>query len=123
MEYEERIDRQQGSYVVASGTDFEDILTKEPIELITGIINVGEYTNLHNWFIRDCKYVGMLKNEGIKEALFFIGTGESNLFAAGGVYYDLTYIIQPDQIGKSYNPGTFRNAFLRQNKAGIYFWK
>lgn len=124
MEYELRIDRQQGNYIVASGRDFEEILIKKPIELITGIINPGEFTDLHGWFKSECQYLGLLQdNKHSQYAIFYLGAGQSDLFNNGGFYYDLSIIIQPDRIGKSYKAGSFRDVYIKQNSKGKYFWK
>lgn len=77
MEYEIRIDRQQGTYIVASGRDFEDILIKQPFELITGKINPGEFTDLHGWFRCPCQYLGLLQdNKHSQYAIFYLGAGQ-----------------------------------------------
>lgn len=124
MEYEERISRQQGNYIVASDRDFENILIKKPIELITGKINPGDFTDLHGWFTCKCQYLGLLVDEKyMQQAIFYLGAGKNDLFNKGGFYYDLTYIIEPNRIGKSYKPGTFRDAYLIQKQNGKYQWK
>lgn len=126
MEYEERIDSVQGSYIVASNNSFEDILLKEPIELCFTTVNPGEETNLGDWFNRKVKYVGMLPSEDhkvIKKAVFYIGKGESDLFQEGAEYYDLTLIIAPNRIGKVYKAGTFRDCFWLKRKGNKYYWK
>lgn len=123
MQYEQRISRDQGNYIVASGREFESFLHKEPIELSTGKIMPGEKTDLHGWFSRKSEYCGILDNDSaIKKAVFFIGEGDSDLFNEGGVYYDVTFIIQHDRIGKSYKEGSFRDYFLRK-KENKYYWK
>ena len=118
MEYEERICTTQGKYIVASGIDFEEILEKKPIELISGKINTGEYTTMHGWFDKPCRFVGFLNTW----AIFYLGGGQDDLFSAGGYYYDATAIFTSDRIGKSYRAGSFRDAFLRQ-KNNKYYWK
>ena len=124
MEYELRIKRGQGNYIVASGRDFEDILIKKPIELITGKINPGEFTDLHGWFTKKCQYLGLLKDEKYSQyAVFYLGAGESDLFNNGGFYYDLTIIIEPNRIGKSYKAGSFRDVYLRKTTKDKYYWK
>ncbi len=124
MQYEQRLNRDQGNYIVASGRDFEDILIKEPVSLITGDIYPGQLTDLHGWFNRPVKYCGILPSENvdIKYAIFFIGEGDCDLFSSGGCYYDMTYILKPDRIGKSYKEGTFRDCYLRK-KNNKHFWK
>lgn len=126
MEYEERICRVQGNYIVASGKDFEDILIKEPMRIITGVINPDDYTTLNGWFTKPVKYCGMLADPGsvsIKKAIFYLGEGFGDLFFFNtGYYYDLTYILGPNHIGKCYARGTFRDFYLRENK-NKYNWK
>lgn len=124
MEYKERIHREQGNYIVASGPEFEDILTKEPIIVNNTVINPGEMTDLYGWFTRKCRYVGFILNGIIKEAIFFMGTGEADLFSnSGPYYYDKTYIIENNRIGKCYTPGTFRDSYLRRKPNGTFYWK
>jgi len=124
MQYEKRIDTQQGNYLVASGIDFENILIKEPI-IINGIsIFPVEMTDLYSWFSKVCRYVGYFETTEItKEAVFYLGSGDVDLFSNGGQYYDITYILKSDRIGKSYKAGSFRDCFLRIKKNGSFFWK
>ena len=125
MLYQEHINRQQGNFITTlSGVEFENNLLKEPIRLITGDIFPGEFTTLHDWYIEPCRYCGMLEKNDIqiKQAIFFMGKDQDDLFKTGTYYYDLTYILQPDRIGKCYKPGTFRDCFLKTNKKG-YYWK
>ncbi len=124
MEYEERIDRQQGNYIVASSRDFENILIQKPIELITGQINPKDFTDLHGWFTCRCQYLGLLDDKRhMQQAVFYLGGGKDDLFSKGGFYYDLTFIIEPNRIGKSYKPGTFRDVYLKKKPNGQYYWK
>lgn len=125
MNYQEHINRQQGNFITTSiRTDFENQLIKEPIRLITGDIYPDQITTLHGWFYKPCRYCGMLPDETmtIKKAVFFLGNSQGDLFTDDTWYYDLTYIIQPDRIGKSYKPGTFRDCYLKKNNKG-YYWK
>ena len=46
----------------------------------------------------------------------------STLFEEGGEYYDVTMIITPTRIGKSYKAGTFRDVHLKKNKKGEYMF-
>lgn len=103
-DYEERIDSKSGTYIVCGSTDFETILEKKPLELLNLKIEVGEMTVLFGWFDKPVKYVGFLGNK----AIFYLGSGESNLFEKGAEYYDVTYVFSPTVIGKCYSPGTFR---------------
>jgi len=119
MEYEERIDVDQGTYIVASSRDFENILDKTSIVLKSGVINPGQFTTLHGWFTKEVEFLGFID----KKAIFYLGEGEHDLFSNGGFYYDVTYILQPDRIGKSYKKGSFRDSFLRFNKKQEYYWK
>ena len=120
MEYEERICREQGNYIVASDRSFENILDKTSIVLKSGVINPGQFTTLHNWFIKPVEFLGFIEN---KKAIFYLGAGTNDLINNGGFYYDLTIILQPDRIGKSYKAGSFRDVYLRQSKNGDFFWK
>jgi hypothetical protein len=119
MEYEQRIDRSHGNYIVSTGRDFENILSKLPIKLESGKINPGENTTLHGYFIEPIEFVGFFG----KAAIFYLGQGEADLFTDGGFYYDATFIISKNRIGKSYKQGSFRDVFLQQDATGKYFWK
>ncbi len=124
MEYEERICPIQGNYIIASDESFEDILLKESICLESGTINPGDFTVLNGWFTKPCRYAGILPGDGtLKQAVFFLGKGNNNLFETGGVYYDMTIIIDKNRIGKSYRELSFRDSFLRQRNNGTYYWK
>lgn len=126
MQYEERIDSKQGSYIVASDKSFEDILLKEPLQLEFTTVNPGEESDLGDWFNRKVRYVGMLPSKDhkvIKKAVFYIGKGESDLFQEGAEYYDLTYVIAPNRIGKKYTELTFRDCFWLKRKGNKYYWK
>jgi hypothetical protein len=118
MKFEKRIDFKQGTYIVATDRSFEDILIKEPLKLKSGSISVGEKTNLHGYFNTEIEYMGMLDNC----AIFFLGEGDHNLFSNGGFYYDATFIISDDRIGKKYNDHSYRDVLL-MNKNGKYYWK
>lgn len=119
MEYEERICRKQGTYIVSSCRDFEDILNRKSIVLNSCVIEPGQFTTLHGWFTKPVEFLGFID---IK-AIFYLGGGQNDLFSNGGFYYDVTYILRPDRIGKSYKAGSFRDAFLNQRKNGSFFWK
>lgn len=119
MEYEERIDSEQGTYIVASGRDFENILEKKTLVLQSGVIAPGQFTTLHGWFTRPVEFLGFIE----QQAIFYLGKGDADLFNNGGFYYDVTYVFQPDRIGKSYKAGTFRDSFLRVNKKNEFCWK
>lgn len=122
MKYVEHINRDQGNYIIASGIEFEDNLIKEPIIINGTAINVGEMTELYGWFTRNCRYAGYLKDGVIKQAFFFMGTGKAIGFPDGGYYYDKTYIIDKDRIGKIYVAGTFRDSCLRRKSNGKLAW-
>lgn len=123
MKYEERICRKQGNYIVSSSIEFEELLIKEALQIEQLIIEPGELTTLHGLFTVPCKYVGMLQSEGkSKKAIFYLGQGSGDLFGNGGYYYDLTYILEPNRIGKKYTQTSFRDCFLRK-KNGVYYWK
>lgn len=86
MQYEVRISPEQGTYIVASGRDFEDILIKDNLTIKNHVeIEPGQFTTLHNWFDRPCMFVGFLPNEtsSIQLAIFFLGEGDSDLFGSG----------------------------------------
>lgn len=118
MEYEERIDTVQGNYIVASGLDFENIVSKVELHVGDIIIKPGDYTNLFEWFNVDVRYVGMLE----KGAIFYLGQNDNDLFNVGAYYYDVTYFIDNDRILKSYRPGTARDCFLKMYK-GVLQWR
>lgn len=118
MEYENRIDPIQGTYIVASDRSFEDIVEKKPLSLKTGDIQPGQFTNLYNWFNKEVEYIGMME----KCAIFYLGQGDENLFDTGGFYYDVTFIITNERIGKKYRERSFRDCYL-VNKNGKYYWK
>lgn len=117
MEYEERIDPQQGSYIVSSDK-IEMILNIIPLVFESETIMPRQYTTLHGFFTEPLLYCGMLGNR----ALFFLGQGDDDLFSKAGFYYDVTYILSSNRIGKSFKSGTFRDFFLRK-KNGNYFFK
>ena len=121
MEYEKRVDTVQGTYVVASGIDFEDILLQKPIIINDLTIYPGDMTDLYGWFKTKCRYVGYFETKDpIKEAVFYLGGGKADLFSNGGQYYDITYILTSSRIGKSYKKGSFRDSFLRQ-RSDVWF--
>lgn len=119
MEYEIRIDAKQGTYVVAGSTDFEDILDKR--DLVVGGLNIqyGEATDLFGWFEEPLLFCGF--HDG-NQAIFYLGQGDSDLFQEGAYYYDLTVVLSPNRIGKSYKERTFRDVFLKINN-GVKYWK
>ena len=118
MEYEERIDRIQGNYIVADCRYFENVLDKKPL-IIDGLtVNIGEKTTLYDWFTKPCLFVGFLK----EAAIFYLGQNDSTLFDSGAFYYDATYIIASDRILKIYKLGSARDFFLN-NKNGKIYWK
>ena len=124
MEYEKRIDSIQGTYLVASGIDFEEILLKEPIKINDSIIIPGDFTTMYGWFSKPCRYVGIFESsDRIKEAVFYLGGGKVDSFSTGGEYYDITYILASDRVGKSYRAGSFRDCFLKRKPNGAFFWK
>lgn len=119
MEFEKRIDNKAGNYLVTGDKSFEDMLNKYPLTLNGLTVNVGDETTLYNWFDSPVLFCGFLEDG---EAVFYLGQGESSLFESGAYYYDLTYIIAQNRIGKSYSSGTFRDSFLRE-KNNIKYWK
>lgn len=119
VRYDKKIDSKAGTYIVANSRGFEDMLIKEPLLVDSLEVNVGEETTLYDWFNSPVMFCGFL-NEN--EAIFYLGEGDSTLFEAGGSYYDLTFIIALDRIGKSYKQGTFRDSFLRE-KNNKKYWK
>lgn len=125
MEYEERISPRQGNYIVASSKEFEEVLIKEPLQLPTGDINPGDYTTLHDWFVIPIRFCGFLPDTSLKEtkkAIFHLGEGTDSLFVPAGEYYDMTFVFSPNNIGKTYKEGTFRDCYLRKVN-DKYTWK
>ena len=123
MQYEERIHPGQGNYLVASSRDFENVLRKEPLIVKDLTVMPGELTTLYGWFDVKCQFVGMMDHVGkFKKAVFYLGEGTCDLFSDGGHYYDVTLIIDKNQIGKSYRKYSFRNSFLHERN-GHYYWK
>lgn len=110
------INTQQGDFI-ASKTKLE--FRNEDLVLESGVIKVGEKTNLHGWFTEPIEFLGFY---GKNAAVFDLGVDSGDLFSGDTYYYDVTYILLPNRIGKSYKAGSFRDRFLRQNKKG-YFWK
>lgn len=119
MNYEKRIHNQAGTYIVTDSKEFENILTKSSLQVDGLEVNVGEKTTLYDWFNSPVIFCGFLND---KEAVFYLGEGDSTLFEAGAFYYDLTFIITQNRIGKSYSSGTFRDSFLREKNSKKY-WK
>lgn len=119
MNFQLLIDRQQGTYVATESTAFENILEKRALQVEELKIEVGEDTDLYGWFTEKIRFCGFLyKNL----AVFYLGQGDDNLFESGAFYYDVTMIIAPDRIGKSYKQGTFRDVYLRTRNNEKY-WK
>ena len=110
------INRWQGEFI-ASKTKLEFRI--EDLVLETGTIKVGEKTDLHGWFNEPIEFLGF---HGKNCAIFYLGVDSGDLFSGDIHYYDVTHIIAPNRIGKSYAAGTFRDAFLRRSKKG-YTWK
>jgi hypothetical protein len=110
------INTQQGEYI-ASKTKLE--FRKDDLVLDSGVIKVGEKTTLHGWFTKPIEFLGFHGENG---AVFYLGEDSGDLFSGDTYFYDVTYIIASNRIGKSYKAGSFRDVFLRQNKKG-YFWK
>lgn len=111
-DFEERISSQQGTYIVAGSKEFETIVDKIPLCLAGDIIKCGDETIIAGWFFKPCRYIGMLGNQ----AIFYLGQGKSDLFSHGAEYYDVTYILGENHIGKSYSPGTFRDVYFKKGK-------
>lgn len=110
--YEERVSNDAGSYIVADNRKFEELLDKKPLVLEGLTVQVGEETTLYDWFFKPTVYMGMLDNR----AIFYLGSGESDLFSSGGEYYDVTYVFDNNRIGKCYKLGTFRDFILLKGK-------
>jgi hypothetical protein len=124
MEYEKRVHSEAGSYIVAGSREFEDILSKEVVEIGGFVIKPGDKTDLHGWFKMPCRYCGLLVDDvRYKQAIFYIGEGNPTLFSPSAFYYDITYVFDPARIGKCYKQGTFRDAFMRLKPDGSYYWK
>lgn len=115
-ELELRIDSVQGNYLVAVNRDIESRFIKLNLKIGELDISCGDYTDLYGWFTEPVEYMGML--DGF--AVFYLGKGDSTLFEDGREYYDLTMIITPTRIGKSYRAGTFRDVHLKKNEKGEY---
>lgn len=111
-DYEERISREQGNYIVAGSIDFKDILQKSPLKILDAEIQVCQKTTLFGWFVTPVEYLGMLDNR----AVFYLGKGDSDLFNDGAEYFDVTYIFGNNHIGKSYKPGSFRDSFYSKGR-------
>lgn len=118
-EYYERIDSASGNYIIAKSRDFEKLLTKEPVVVGGLTIAVGDKTSLHDWFVAPAEYLGLLDGN---KMIFYLGEDNGTLFDEGLHYYDVTYRITENRIGKSYKTGTFRDRFFR-DKNGRKFWK
>jgi hypothetical protein len=49
---------------------------------------------------------------------------EGDIFSPEDIYiYDVTYVITPERIGKSYMPRSFRDSILKMDENGKYYWK
>lgn len=117
MEYKEHIDRTQGTYCTTDDREaFENSLEKRDIIFDGFRVSPGEYTTLCDWFYKPCLFVGFLPDH---KACFYLGINTASLFDPIVHHYDITYVF-PDRIGKSYRPGTFRDAFLKKRKNGQY---
>lgn len=73
-------------------------------------IAVGDKTSLHDWFVAPAEYLGLLDGN---KMIFYLGEDNGTLFDEGLHYYDVTYRITENRIGKSYKTGTFRDRFFR----------
>lgn len=118
-EFEIRIDSSQGNYLVASSREIEASFEKVKLNIEGLDVMPGQFTDLYGWFLEPVQYVGMLDSN---MAIFYLGKGNSTLFEEGGEYYDVTMIITPTRIGKSYKAGTFRDVHLKKNKKGEYMF-
>lgn len=105
-----------GTYI-ASPTQLQ--FTQKELVLKTGTIQVGEKTTLHGWFTEPLEFMGFKDDD---EAIFYLGKSNGDLLTPETYFYDVTFIIAPDRIGKSYKAGSFRDSFLRK-KNGEYYWK
>jgi len=66
--------------------DFED---KSPITVVGEVVNAGEFSDLHGFFISPCRYLGKYEDF----AVFDCGTSETGgLFPETKYYYDLLLI-------------------------------
>lgn len=106
----------QGNYI-ASDTQLQFI--EKPLQLESGTIQVGEKTTLHGWFSEPLQFLGFYTDN---TAAFYLGKEEGNLFSPEMHFYDITYIIAPNRIGKQYKEGTFRDFFLRKDSKAKFYW-
>lgn len=117
QKYESHIHPIQGNYIVSTEPLSFDNKT---LVLSFGEIKVGEKTTLCGWFEEPCEFMGFLKEN---QAAFFLGKTNGDLFSSDYYYYDITFIIAENRIGKSYKQGTFRDVFLNKDDKGNLFWK
>lgn len=89
---------QKKGYTFSRPTEFENILINKSLNVDGLIVNVGESTDLHGWFRTPVLFCGFLETN---EAIFYLGEGDSNLFNKDDFYYDVTYILATNRIGKS----------------------
>jgi hypothetical protein len=120
VEFEKRIHTVQGNYIVAGSQDFEKGLICKKLILEDFMLEVGEMTTLFGFFDVPLKYCGFLND---KIAVFWLGSGGGDLYTPSAQYYDATFIIDKNRIGKQYKENTFRDFFLRVNAKGQKYWK
>lgn len=120
MEYSEKIDSVQGNYIVTDDkVSFECLLDKSDLHIADSVIKTGEETDFFGWFTVAVRYCGLLDKN---KAIFYIGQNHSTLFDPTLHFYDVTFIITKERIGKSYKSGTFRDSFFKQLNNKMY-WK
>ena len=117
--YEEGISPICGNFI-SSKEDISELFENRNLVVGDLDIKVGEFTDLYGWFSKPCRFCGFLNNN---QAIFLLGQDLGSLFDELKIYYDMTFIITPTRIGKSYKAGTFRDSFLKKNKKGEYYFK
>lgn len=120
IEYEKRIHSEQGNYIVTGTIEFENTLIKESIILDGMKIEVDHETTLYGFYSKPIRFCGFLQK---MVAVFYLGHGGGDLFFTPAHYYDVTFIIDSNRIGKQYREHTFRDFFLNVDANGSKFWK
>ena len=125
--YEECYNLKCGNFIKTSNPiEFESLLKLENMP-IKGLehIKPGDKTDMYEWFIHTIEYKGILTDEeGLKAIITYMGKMEGDIFSPEDIYiYDVTYVITPERIGKSYMPRSFRDFILKIDENGKYYWK
>ena len=125
--YEECYNLKCGNFIKTSNpVEFESLLRLENLP-VKGLehIKPGDKTDIYDWFIHPVEYKGLLKDEGGHKAIItYMGKMEGDIFSPEDIYiYDVTYVITPERIGKSYKPRSFRDSLLKIDENGKYYWK